>query len=126
MSEASVATSNSLEKSGSLKTGAVVKAILSCWKARSVAGLHSNWACGKRSVNGEARELKLRTNQRKNWANPWKLRMSNIDCGVGQSRMAVVLAGSTAMPAAEMTNPRYATDFFRNEHLVRLAYNCYS
>ena len=36
--EASVATSKSLLKSGSRRTGAVVRAILSCWKARSAAG----------------------------------------------------------------------------------------
>ena len=52
--------------------------------------------------------------------------MLNRVCGVGQSRMVVVLAGSTAMPAADTTKPRYATDVFRKEHLVRLAYNCSS
>ena len=52
--------------------------------------------------------------------------MSNKDCGVGQSQIAAVLAGSMAMPAADMTNPRYTTDVFRKEHLVKLAYNCSS
>ena len=52
--------------------------------------------------------------------------MSNKDCGVGQSRIAAVLARSTAMPATDTTNPRYATDVFRKEHLVKLAYNCSS
>ena len=64
MLEASVATLNSLVKSGSRRIGAVVKTVLSCWKARSVAGLHSNWVCRNMSVSGEVRELKFRTNQR--------------------------------------------------------------
>ena len=59
--EASVATSNSLLKSGSRRTGAVVKVILSCWKARSATGFQSNWGCRKMSIRGAAMELKLRT-----------------------------------------------------------------
>ena len=52
--------------------------------------------------------------------------MSKTERGVGQSRMAVVLTGSTAIPAAEMMNPRNETDLFRKEHLEVLAYSCSS
>ena len=41
--------------------------------------------------------------------------------GVGQSRMAVVLPGSTAMPAADTIKPRKATDGHRNAHFATLA-----
>ena len=64
MPEATVATSNSLVKSGSRRTGAVVREILICWKARSAAALHLNWVYRNISVNGVARELKSWTKER--------------------------------------------------------------
>ena len=47
--------------------------------------------------------------------------MSDEDVGVGHSRIAEVLSGSTDMPAAEMTNPRKVIDGRRKAHLFRLA-----
>ena len=40
--------------------------------------------------------------------------------------MAELLAGSTAIPVAEMTNPRNATELVKKVHLARLANNCFS
>ena len=37
--------------------------------------------------------------------------------------MADVLAGSTAIPAGVMMNPRNVTEVFRKEHFARLANN---
>ena len=119
--EASVATSNNLSKSGRRRIGAERSAILIYWKARSVGALNSNWDALRRSVRGAASELKFLTNRRWNWARPWKLRTSNGDLGIGQSRMAAVLPGSTAIPAAEMTNPRNVIEERRNAHLLTLA-----
>ena len=62
--EASVATSNNLSKSGSRRTGAVVRATLICWKARSAEALHSKQGNLSSSVSGAAKELKFLTNLR--------------------------------------------------------------